>query len=161
MVQATIYSPIPARDIRFMRLALVQAKMALHNNESPIGAITVLDNQVIGAGFNRKEIDHDPVAHAEIVALQQAANHIGNWRLTAVTLYCTLEPCPMCAGAMIQARLSRLVYGAKDIRFGASGSIVDLLQHEQFNHHVQVRGGVLVEESAELLQQFFQKQRLR
>ncbi len=142
-----------------MRLALVQAKIALHNGESPIGAVAVLGNQVIGAGFNRKEVAHDPLAHAEMLALRQAAEHLGNWRLKGVTVYCTLEPCPMCAGAMLQARLPRLVYGAKDIRFGADGSIVDVLQAEGFNHRVRVRGGVLAEESAALLQQFFQQRR--
>ena len=142
-----------------MRLALAQAHVALAMGETPIGAVAVLHNRVIGAGFNRKETDNDPAAHAELIALRQAADHLQNWRLSGVTLYCTLEPCPMCAGVMIQARLPRLVYGARDVRFGADGSIVDVLKAEGFNHRVSVRSGVLEDEAAVLLQQFFQSLR--
>lgn len=143
------------RDSRWMGLALVQAKLAAQLGETPVGAVAVYHGQVIGAGFNRKELDQSPLGHAELLALQQAATHLGTWRLRGVTLYCTLEPCPMCAGVMLQARLPRLVYGARDIRFGADGSVVDVLQQSGFNHRVDVLRGVLEEESAELLQKFF------
>ena len=141
---------------RWMRLALAEAEKAMGLGEVPVGAVAVLDGRVIGSGFNRKESDQDPTAHAEMIALRAAAAHLGNWRLIGVTLYCTLEPCPMCAGAMIQARLSRLVYGAKDTRFGADGSVVQVLRAPEFNHRVAITSGVLEEEAAALLQQFFQ-----
>lgn len=142
-----------------MALALAQANMALAQLEVPVGAIAVYKDQVIGCGFNRKEQALDPTAHAEMFALQQAARFLGNWRLIDVTLYCTLEPCPMCAGSMIQGRLKRLVYGARDTRFGADGSIVQVLGAPGFNHHVQVTSGVLADEAAELLQIFFRQLR--
>jgi tRNA(adenine34) deaminase len=142
-----------------MRLALAQAAEAAALGEVPVGAVAVLDDQVIGAGFNRKETDNDPTAHAEMVALRQAAVYLNNWRLIGVTLYCTLEPCPMCAGAMVQARLPRLVYGAPDLRFGADGSIVNVLEEPRFNHRVAVTRGVLAEEAAALLQRFFRRLR--
>jgi tRNA(adenine34) deaminase len=143
------------KDERWMRLALEQAAEAMALGEVPVGAVAVLDEQVVGAGFNRKEIDLDPTAHAELIALRQAAAYLSNWRLIGVTLYCTLEPCPMCAGAMIQGRLSRLVYGAKDTRFGADGTVADVLRQPAFNHQVAITTGVLAEEAGELLQQFF------
>jgi tRNA(adenine34) deaminase len=139
----------------WMELALAQAAEAMESGEVPVGAVAVLGDQVIGAGFNRKESDRDPTAHAEMIALRQAAAYLYNWRLLEVTLYCTLEPCPMCAGAMIQARLSRLVYGAPDTRFGADGTIVDVLGRPEFNHRVEVVRGVMAEEAGALLQQFF------
>ena len=148
-----------AADEQWMRAALELAAKAAELGEVPVGAVAVLDGQVIGAGYNRKEADQDPTAHAEIVALRQAAAALNNWRLLGVTLYCTLEPCPMCAGAMIQARLPRLVYGARDTRFGADGSIVDVLGRPAFNHQVAVTRGVLEEESSALLQTFFQNLR--
>lgn len=138
-----------------MRLALAQAAEGMARGEVPVGAVAVLDGEVIGQGYNRKESDNDPTAHAEMIALRQAATHLGNWRLVGVTLYCTLEPCPMCAGAMIQARLSRLVYGAPDTRFGADGTVVDVLGQPEFNHRVEVERDVLAEEAGALLQQFF------
>jgi len=156
--------PIPddlflEEDKHWMRVALVQARQAAAMGEVPVGAVAVLNGEVIGIGFNHKEIDQDPLAHAEIMALKQAATAVRNWRLLGVTLYCTLEPCPMCAGAMIQARLSRLVYGAKDTRFGADGSIVSVLRAEGFNHRVAITSGLLEEEAGELLQQFFRNLR--
>lgn len=144
-----------------MRAALGEAERAFALGEVPVGAVAVLGNEVIGRGYNRKESDQDPTAHAEIAALRGAAAHLSNWRLIGVTLYSTLEPCPMCAGAMIQARLGRLVYGAPDIRFGADGSVVDILSVTQFNHRVEVTAGVLEEESAALLQAFFRQLRDR
>ncbi len=142
-----------------MRLALEQAQEAAALGEVPIGAVAVLDGQVVGTGYNRKESDLDPTAHAEMLALREAAQTVQNWRLIGVTLYCTVEPCPMCAGAMIQARLSRLVYGTADLRFGASGTIMDVLGEERFNHRVSVTSGVLEAEAAELLQTFFRQLR--
>lgn len=143
----------------WMQLALQQATEAMRLGEVPVGAVAVLDDVVIGRGYNRKESDQDPTAHAEILAMKQAALHLNNWRLIGVTLYCTLEPCPMCAGAMIQARLSRLVYGAPDTRFGADGTVIDVLGLTSFNHKVDVIRGVLAEQSGELLQQFFRRLR--
>lgn len=142
-----------------MMLALAEAQHAAELGEVPVGAVAVLDGQVIGRGYNAKESSNDPTAHAEIIALRQAAKHLENWRLIDVTLYCTLEPCPMCAGAMLQARLSRLVYGAKDVRFGADGTVIDILSEAMFNHQVTVSAGVLEEEAAALLQSFFHQLR--
>jgi tRNA(adenine34) deaminase len=146
-------------DEHWMMLALAEARQAADLGEVPVGAVAVFDGQVIGRGYNAKESSNDPTAHAEMLALRQAAAHLGNWRLIDVTLYCTLEPCPMCAGAMLQARLSRLVYGAKDVRFGAHGSVIDILSEGMFNHQVAVTAGVLEEEAAGLLQDFFRQLR--
>lgn len=146
-------------DEGWMRLALAQAEQAASQGEVPIGAVAVLDGQVVGSGYNRKETDRDPTAHAEMIALRQAAQTVGNWRLVNVVLYCTVEPCPMCAGAMIQARLTRLVYGTRDNRFGADGTVVDVLGEPRFNHRVDVTRGVLEEEAAALLQSFFRQLR--
>ena len=146
-------------DELWMALALEQAEQAASLGEVPVGAVAVLDDQVIGRGFNRKESDNDPTAHAELIAIKEAAAHLSNWRLIGVTLYSTLEPCPMCAGAMIQARLERLVYGAKDIRFGADGSILDVLSDPSFNHRVIVVSGVLETMTAQLMRDFFHRLR--
>lgn len=146
-------------DARWMRLALAQAGRAAELGEVPIGAVAVHDGKVIGAGHNRKESDQDPTAHAEMIALRQAAQTLHNWRLVEVTLYCTVEPCPMCAGAMIQARLHRLVYGAPDVRFGAAGTIIDVLGETRFNHRVVVEAGIMADEAARLLQRFFRRLR--
>ena len=144
---------------QWMRLALEQAQIAAELGEVPVGAVAIWQDQVIGRGYNRKEDSLDPTAHAEMIALRQAADYLQNWRLIDVTLYCTLEPCPMCAGAMIQARLPRLVYGAKDTRFGADGSIVNVFDAEGFNHRVDILPGILENEAAELLQTFFRSLR--
>lgn len=146
-------------DEHWMRLALAQAEEAMRRGEVPVGAVAVRDGVVLATGYNRKEADQDPTAHAEMIALRGAAEALGNWRLVGVTLYCTLEPCPMCAGAMIQGRLARLVYGAADTRFGADGTILDVLGEPAFNHRVQVTRGVLADEAADLLQQFFRRLR--
>jgi len=142
-------------DAHYMRLALDEARAARETDDVPIGAIAVLDGVVIGRGRNRREADGDPTAHAEIVAMREAAQAVGEWRLERVTLYCTLEPCIMCAGAMVQARLWRLVYGALDERYGAAGSAIDLLRNPSFNHQVEVYPGVLASECAALLHDFF------
>jgi tRNA(adenine34) deaminase len=146
-------------DEKWMRLALEQAERAAQLGEVPVGAVAVRDGMIIGTGFNRKESDQDPSAHAELLAIRRAAAYLGNWRLIGVTLYSTLEPCPMCAGAMIQARLERLVYGAPDTRFGADGTVMDVLGEPAFNHLVAVERGVLAAEAAELMQQFFRSLR--
>jgi tRNA(adenine34) deaminase len=139
----------------WMREALVEAEQALAHGDVPVGAVAVRDGTVIGRGHNRKEVDGDPTAHAEMLALQQAARTLGGWRLAGVTLYCTLEPCPMCAGAMVSARLPRLVYGADDAKAGAAGSVVELLRDPRLNHQVAVTRGVLADESQVLLERFF------
>lgn len=147
--------PATSNDERFMRLALDEARLALETGDVPIGAVAVLNGAVIGRGHNRREADGDPTAHAEMLALQEAARHVGHWRLDGVTLYCTLEPCCMCAGAMVLARLPRLVYGALDPKAGCAGSIVDVLRHPKLNHRVDVDLGLLADESSALLQTFF------
>ena len=144
------------QDEHFMRLALEEARRAFNLGETPVGAVAVYEGQIIGRGHNSKETQRDPTAHAEILALQQAARARGGWRLLDVTLYCTMEPCPMCAGAMIQARLPCLVYAVDDPKAGAAGSILDLLRHPQLNHCVEVTRGVLSAEVAALLDEFFQ-----
>ena len=141
---------------RWMREALAEAALALAAGDVPVGAVAVCEGRVVGRGHNRKEAARDPTAHAEVLALREAARSLGGWRLPGVTLYCTLEPCPMCAGAMIQARLPRLVYAADDPKAGAAGSVLDLLQHERLNHRVTVVRGVLAQEAQALLQAFFQ-----
>lgn len=146
-------------DEKWMRIALEQARRAAELGEVPVGAVAVYEGMIVGTGFNRKESDQDPTAHAEMLALRRAAERLDNWRLIGVTLYCTLEPCPMCAGAMIQARLERLVYGAPDTRFGADGTVIDVLGVPDFNHQVIVERGVLAGEAAELMQAFFRSLR--
>jgi tRNA(adenine34) deaminase len=138
-----------------MREALAEAEQALAHGDVPVGAVAIRRGAIVGRGHNHKEADGDPTSHAEIIALREAACTLGGWRLVGVTLYCTLEPCPMCAGAMIAARLPRLVYGADDPKMGAAGSLVELLREPRFNHQVSVMRGVLAEESQALLEQFF------
>ena len=147
--------PPDAADVHWMRLALVQAEAALQHADVPIGALAVHQGKVIGRGFNVRERDQDPTGHAEMLALRQAALHIGYWRLDGVTLYCTLEPCAMCAGAMVLARLPRLVYAASDPKAGAAGSIMNIVQHEALNHRVDVTAGVCADEAAEQIRAFF------
>ncbi len=142
-----------------MREALAEAERALAHGDVPVGAVTVHDGVIVGRGRNRKEVNADPTAHAEMIALREAARTLGGWRLVGVTLYCTLEPCPMCAGAMVLARLPRLVYGADDPKMGAAGSVVELLRDPRFNHQVIVTRGVLAEESQALLERFFARLR--
>ena len=143
------------KDAAWMREALIEAERALDHDDVPVGAVAVLQESIIGRGHNRKEVDADPTAHAEMIALREAARTLGGWRLAGVTLYCTLEPCPMCAGAMVSARLPRLVYGADDAKAGAAGSVVELLRDPRFNPQVSVTRGVLAEEGQALLERFF------
>ena len=139
-----------------MELALEQARLAANLNETPIGAVLVWEGEVVASAFNRRELDRIATAHAEILAINEACRKLGGWRLHKATLYVTLEPCPMCAGAIINARIKRVVYGASDRKAGCCGSILDLFR-EPFNHHPEVTGGVLAEESAALLSSFFKK----
>jgi len=143
------------KDREYMRLALEQARKASAQGEVPIGAVLVRDDQVLAQAHNFRELWQDPTAHAEVVAIREAATQSGSWRLTGTTLYVTLEPCAMCIGAIILARIPRLVFGAMDPKAGACGSILDLPTEQRLNHRVEVIGGVLEQESQELLQTFF------
>jgi tRNA(adenine34) deaminase len=147
-------------DDWFMQLAVAQAQLALEHDEVPVGAIIVRHERVIGAAFNQREQLKDPTAHAEMLAITQAASAIGDWRLGDCTLYVTLEPCAMCAGAIVLARLRRLVYGAADPKAGAVDSLYQLLQDVRLNHQVAVTSGVRSAECGELLTRYFQAKRL-
>jgi tRNA(adenine34) deaminase len=144
-----------------MREALDLARAAAEAGEVPIGAVVVHDptGRVVGRGFNRRLLDHDPTAHAEIVAMREAGRALGHWRLLDCTLYVTLEPCPMCAGAIVNARLPRLVYGCDDPKAGAVRTFYQLCEDPRLNHRVEVFGGVLAEQCAEVLRAFFRSQR--
>ncbi|NWF70143.1 MAG: tRNA adenosine(34) deaminase TadA [Chloroflexi bacterium] len=146
-------------DLYWMRQTLLEAEKALASGDVPIGALAVRGGQIIGRGCNRREADHDPTAHAEMLAIRAAAHAVGHWRLDGVTLYCTLEPCAMCAGAMVLARLPRLVYATIDPKAGAAGSVLDILRHPRLNHRVDVQAGLLADEAAAQLQAFFKKLR--
>ena len=146
-------------DSGFMGLTLDLAREAGAAGEVPVGALIVLDGEVVGRGFNQPIGRHDPTAHAEIMALRDAATHLGNYRLPGCTLYVTLEPCAMCAGAIMHARISRVIYGARDPKTGVHGSVVDLFGVERLNHHATVKGGVLAEECSTLLSGFFANRR--
>jgi len=146
-------------DILFMRQALEQARKAWALGEVPVGAVVVKDCRIIASGFNQPISSFDPTAHAEIVALRAAAQVLGNYRLPGCELYVTLEPCTMCVGAMLHARLSRVVFGAPDPKTGACGSIINLFEQERLNHHASLTGGVMEEECASLLKAFFAERR--
>ncbi|MBM4134397.1 MAG: nucleoside deaminase [Nitrospira sp.] len=143
------------KDLEYMQLALEQARRAPALGEVPIAAVLVLDGQVLAQVHNFREIWQDPTAHAEVVAIREAATKLGSWRLTGTTMYVTVEPCSMCAGAIIQSRITRLVFGTKDPKAGACGSVFNLPDERRLNHRVQVVGGVLERESQELMQAFF------
>ncbi len=142
-----------------MQLALELARQAAKNNEVPVGAIVVKDGVVIGSGSNSPIGLHDPTAHAEIIAMREAATYLGNYRLVDCTLYVTLEPCAMCSGAIQHARIAKLIYGASDPKTGACGSVVNLMNEPKLNHHTEVTGGVLAEECGEVLSSFFKQRR--
>lgn len=142
-------------DSRYMELALQQAALAPHAGEVPIGAVLVHNHEVIAAAHNHREGAQDPTAHAEMIVIRKAAERLRTWRLTDTILYVTLEPCPMCAGAIVQARIARLVFGAWDPKAGACGSILDIPGEHRFNHRVEVVGGLLQQQSQALLQNFF------
>ena len=138
-----------------MRLALREAARALEHDDVPIGAVVVHDGEVIGAGHNERELRADPTAHAEMIALREAARALGSWRVLDSVMYVTLEPCAMCAGAIVLARLPRVVFGATDPKAGAAGSVLDVLDEPRLNHRPQVESGLLAEECADLLRAFF------
>ena len=146
-------------DDRFMQMALAEARIAADEDETPVGAVIVHDGVVIAAAHNQREQLHDPTAHAEMIAITQAAEALGNWRLSGCTLYVTLEPCPMCAGAIVQARIPRVVYGADDPKAGAARSLYELLNDPRLNHRCDVTHGVLAEPCGEVLRQFFRAKR--
>lgn len=146
-------------DDEAMELALAEARKAAEAGEVPIGAVAVHEGVVLGRGQNRVVRDHDPTAHAEIVAMREAAAALGNYRLTGVTVFVTLEPCAMCAGAMIHARIDRLVYAAGDPKAGAAGSVLAVINHPKLNHQMQVESGIFAEDSGALLRAFFRERR--
>ena len=156
-------SPTPIPDTRpheaWMRLALAQAGQAADEDEVPVGAVLVHEGRAIAAAYNQREALHDPTAHAEMIAITQAAESLGSWRLDGCTLYVTLEPCPMCAGAIVQARIPRVVFGAADPKAGAVCSLYRLLEDGRLNHRAQVIAGVLAAPCGEILTRFFQRQR--
>jgi tRNA(adenine34) deaminase len=148
-----------ANDLKFMRRALDLARHAGNAGEVPVGALVVLNDEIIGEGWNQPIVSHDPSAHAEIVALRAAAKHAKNYRLPGAVLYVTLEPCAMCAGAIVQARIARVVYGAADPKTGAAGSVFNLLDSSALNHRPQLTSGVLAEECGQMLRRFFEARR--
>jgi tRNA(adenine34) deaminase len=150
---------MPLSDLDFMQQALALAREAAALGEVPVGALVVREGQVIGRGFNQPIGRHDPTAHAEIMALRDAARSMGNYRLPGCTLYVTVEPCAMCAGAIQHARITRVVYGTAEPKTGACGSVLDLFAESRLNHHAEVEAGLLAEESAALIGSFFQRRR--
>jgi tRNA(adenine34) deaminase len=146
-------------DEIFMAEALACARLAASEGEVPVGAVVVLDGRVVGRGRNARERLHDPTAHAELLALRDSARSLGRWRLTGATVYATLEPCPMCAGALVNARVDRLVYGVADPKAGAVDTLFDVVRHPRLNHRVEVASGVLGSECGELLKEFFRGRR--
>lgn len=143
----------------YMKEALLEAQKALDTGDVPIGAVVVKDSLIIGRGYNKREAENDPTAHAEIIALRQAGSTIGSWRLKGAVLYVTVEPCPMCAGALVMSRIDRVVYGADDPKAGTAGSLLNLLQFPGFNHNVKITAGVLADECSRLMQEFFSSKR--
>jgi tRNA(adenine34) deaminase len=147
------------RDEYFMRLALREAERALEHGDVPIGCVVIHEGEVIGSAPNERELRGDPTAHAEILALREASDRLGSWRLLDTVLYVTLEPCAMCAGAAVLGRVPRVIYGAIDSKAGAAGSVFDVLDEPRLNHRPEVAGGLLAEESAALLRDFFASRR--
>ncbi len=151
--------PFFPRDEWFMRLALREAELALEHDDVPVGAVVVAGGEVIATGHNERELRQDPSAHAEMLALRAASRHVGSWRVLDAVLYVTLEPCTMCAGAIVLARVPRVVFGCTDPKAGAAGSVLDVLAEPRLNHRPAVAGGLLAEECAELLRAFFASRR--
>jgi len=154
-----VIDPFPPDDERFMRLALAEAARALEHDDVPVGAVLVRGGEVVGAGHNERELLQDPSAHAEMLALREGARALGSWRLLDSTLYVTLEPCAMCAGAIVLGRVPRVVYGTIDPKAGAAGSVLDVLAEPRLNHRPAVTGGLLADECATLLRAFFASRR--
>ncbi len=148
-----------SKDEQYMRMAIDQAYIAEENGDVPIGCVIVYEDRVIARAYNQREQLNDPTAHAEIIALTQAAEYIGNWRLNGCTIYVTLEPCPMCAGALVLARLDRLVYGTDDPKTGAVRSLYNLVQDPRLNHRLEVTSGILADDCRAQLQAFFHRRR--
>ncbi len=146
-------------DEDYMRAALEQARQAGACDEVPVGAVVVLDGEIVGRGFNQPIGRHDPTAHAEIMALRDAATRLGNYRLPGCALYVTLEPCVMCSGAIMHARIARVVYGARDPKTGVAGSVLDLFAEPQLNHHATIEGGLLADDCGRMLSSFFAARR--
>jgi tRNA(adenine34) deaminase len=146
-------------DQHFMALALREAHRALEHDDVPVGAVVVCDGEVVGLSHNERELRQDPTAHAEVLAIRESARRLGSWRLLGCSLYVTLEPCAMCAGAIVLARIPRVLYGADDPKAGAAGSVLDVLDDPHLNHRPLVDGGLLAEESAVLLREFFARRR--
>lgn len=144
-----------------MMEALIEARKALKLGEVPIGCVVVKDGHIIGRGYNRTVTDKDPTAHAEILAIREAGKVLGGWRLLGTELYVTCEPCAMCAGAMVWARIQRVIFGTKDPKAGAAGSVINVLQEDGFNHQVEIESGILEEPCKEILQSFFKDIRIR
>jgi tRNA(adenine34) deaminase len=158
-VEFSVSHNLTIKDELWMEEALRSAQRALEAGEVPVGAVVVCGERIVGRGWNRNLTDHDPTAHAEIVALREAGATLGNHRLAGCDLFATIEPCPMCAGALVHARIKRLVYGADDPKAGAVHSVMQVLNHPQLNHKIEVRSGILAGRSAELLQTFFKSRR--
>ncbi len=152
----TMFDPV---DIMHMNKALELAQKAFELDETPIGAVVTMGGEVIATGYNRRNTDRNPLAHAEIIAINEAAEKIGDWRLEDCTLYITLEPCPMCAGAIVQARIPKVVFGARSPKAGFAGSVINILQLDTLNHQVDIIEGVLEEECSQILKQYFHNMR--
>ena len=148
-------------DERWMALALQEAEIAAQKGEVPVGAVVVHDGKLLAKSHNLRELNKDPLAHAELLAIAEAAKHLDRWRLIDCTLYVTLEPCPMCAGAIVNSRLDRIVFGASDLRAGACGSVLNIVEDERLNHRPAVTGGVLQPQCSEILSNFFRDLRAR
>ncbi|HSM87176.1 MAG TPA: tRNA adenosine(34) deaminase TadA [Candidatus Limnocylindrales bacterium] len=163
LIESSKHMPDPAEilnhDCAWMQLALEQARLAAASGEVPVGALVIKDGEIVGLGHNRNLLDNDPTAHAEIVALRQAASRLGNHRLPGCVMYATIEPCSMCAGAITHARIARLVYGADDPKAGAAGSALNVLNHPSLNHRMEVTAGILQQECSALLTHFFEQRR--
>lgn len=152
---------VRSQDEKYMREAIRQAKKAYELGEVPIGCVIVYEGKIIGRGYNRRTIDKNTLAHAELMAIKKASKKMGDWRLEECTMYVTLEPCQMCAGAIVQSRMERVVIGAMNKKAGCAGSILNLLQVEEFNHQVEIITGILEEECSAILQDFFKNLRIR
>lgn len=147
------------QDEKYMREAIKQAKKAYEMNEVPIGCVIVCEDKIIGRGYNRRTTDKNPLAHAEMIAIKKASKKVGDWRLEDCTMYVTLEPCQMCSGAIVQSRMKRVVVGCMNAKAGCAGSILNLLQMDEFNHQVELETGILEEECSLLMKNFFKELR--
>lgn len=147
------------KDIKYMTEALIEAQKAFELDESPIGAVVVYQDQIIGRGYNRRNTDKNPLAHAEVIAINEASQFLGDWRLEECTIYITLEPCPMCSGAIVQARIPRVVFGARSPKAGFAGSVANVLQMETLNHRCEIVEGICVDEASTLLKTYFKNMR--